>query len=193
MLKVQATKSCPQFREQMSLAMDHQLSAAEERELHEHLRTCDACQTQWDTLQQIERLFAAAPLVGPPVGFAARVSARLAERESRQQIFFGVLSLVVGAVILGLVALASVGEVAPFVYLMMTTPAAWHGLTVITGLLSMVESVLRALWLAAVAYARSPGTMICATYSFVVLVLTALWLHVLTSRLLRPVPMSHQT
>jgi len=176
----------------MSLAMDHQLSAMEERELREHLRACDACQSQWDMLQQIERLFATAPLIGPPAGFAARVSARLAERESRQQILFGVFSLMVGAVILGLVALASLGEIVPSLYLVVTTPAAWRGLAVVMELLSLAESVLNALWLAAVAYVRSPGTMICATYSFVVLVLTALWLHVLTSRLLRPVPVSRQ-
>lgn len=195
MLKMRATKPCPQFSERMSLALDHQLGAAEERELQEHLRTCDTCQAQWDALQQIERLFATAPLVSPPAGFTARVSARLTERESRRQIVFGVLSLVVGAFILGSVVLASVGGSVPSLYslyLLATTPAAWRGLAMVTELVSLAESVLSALWLAIVVYVRSPGVMICATYSLVVLLLTALWLHVLTGRLLRPVPVSRQ-
>ncbi|MCR4405742.1 MAG: zf-HC2 domain-containing protein [Anaerolineae bacterium] len=182
-----ALKACPQFSEQMSLALDKQLSAREENELRAHLRTCDACRAQWDALQEIERLFATAPLISPPACFAVRVSARLAERESRRQIIFGVLALVIGAVVLGLISLASLGEVAPALYLLVTTPAAGHGLTVVTELLSTLESVLNALWLLAVACVRSPAAMICTTYSLIILALNVLWLRVLTSRLLRPV------
>jgi anti-sigma factor RsiW len=192
MLTMRATEPCPQFSERISLALDHQLSAEEERELHQHLRTCDACQAQWDTLQRIERLFTTAPLVSAPASFAARVSARLAGYESRRQIVFGVFSLMVGAFVLMSIALATVGGSVPSLYLLATTPAAWHGLTVIAEMVSLVESVLNALWLAIVAYIRSPGAMICVIYSFVVLMLTMLWLHVLTGRLLRPVPVSRR-
>lgn len=181
-----AFKTCPQFSEQMSLALDKQLNAREEDELREHLRTCDACRARWDALQEIERLFAAAPLISPPAGFTARVSARLTERESRRQIIFGVLALVIGAVVLGLISLASLGEVAPALYLLVTTPAAGHGLSVVTELLSTLESVLNALWLLAVACLHSPAALICVTYSLVILALNVLWLRVLASRLLKP-------
>ena len=192
---VQATKPCPQFSEQMSLALDHQLGAAKERELYEHLRACAACQAQWDALQRVERLFTTAPLISPPTGFTARVSARLIRHESRQHIVFGALSLVAGALMLVPLALASAGKIVPplySLYLLMTTPAAWRGLLVVTELLSLVESVLNALRLTIVACIRSPGVIVCLTYNLAVLALTALWLRVLTSRLLRPTPISRQ-
>ena len=123
------------------------------------------------------------------------MSARLVRRESRQHIVFGALSLVVGALILAPVALASAGKIVrPLysLYLLMTTPAAWRGLFVITELLSLVESVLNALRLTIVACIRSPGVMVCLTYNLAVLVLTALWLRVLIGRLLRPVSVLRQ-
>ncbi len=195
MLKMRTSKPCPQFSERMSLALDHQLSAAEERELRDHLRTCNACRAQWDALQRIERLFTSTPLIAPPAGFAARVSARLVRRESRQPIVFGVLSLVVGTFILGFIALASVREITPplySLYLLVTTPAARHGLTVVTELLSLAESVLSALRLAIIACVRSPGVMVYLIYNLTVVVLTALWLRVLIGRLLRPVSVLRQ-
>ncbi|MDY7039877.1 MAG: hypothetical protein SVX38_03335, partial [Chloroflexota bacterium] len=142
----------------MSLALDHQLCAAEESDLHEHLRICDDCQRQWEALQQIELLFSNTPLIGPPAGFVARVNAHLAERESRQQIIFGVMSLAVGACSLGFVSLAAVGAAVPSLYslyLLITTPAAWHSLTVVTDLLSVAESVFSALRLAILSGFRS--------------------------------------
>jgi predicted anti-sigma-YlaC factor YlaD len=195
MLKMRVTKPCPQFSAQMSLALDNQLSTAEERKLLDHLRTCDACRAQWEALQQIERLFTTAPLISPPAGFAARVSARLTRRESRWPIVFGVLSLVVGSFVLGLVTLASVGEFAPSLYslyLLVTTPAVQQGLTVVIDLLSLAESVLNALRLAIVACIRSPGAMVYLTYNLAVLALTALWLRVLTGRFPRLLPVSRR-
>ncbi|MBC7251810.1 MAG: zf-HC2 domain-containing protein [Anaerolineae bacterium] len=186
------TQPCPKFSEQISLALDHQLSQAEEQELREHLRTCQACRAQWEALQRVDRLFAATPLVAPPDGFPQRVYVRLSQQESRRQIAFGVVSLVLGALIMGSIALASVGQFMPFLYFTLTSPAAEHYLTVIRQLLSLGESVLNALRLLLFACVRSPAVMICVTYSLIILALNVFWLQTLTRRLWRPVRVPHQ-
>ncbi|MCX6031688.1 MAG: anti-sigma factor [Chloroflexi bacterium] len=67
----------------MSLLLDREATAAEERELRTHLATCPACALTWDRWRVLDRRLTNAPLLAPPVGFTDRVLARLHERRQR--------------------------------------------------------------------------------------------------------------
>ena len=77
----------------MSLALDGMLDHDGEHRLHHHLASCPSCQSEWETMQQVSRLFENEPMVGPPLGFAIRVERRLEARDRKMRRAFGGLAV----------------------------------------------------------------------------------------------------
>jgi predicted anti-sigma-YlaC factor YlaD len=111
-----------QMTELMSLALDRELGADDQRQMEHHLATCPHCQAVWDAMQQVSTLFQRSAMVGPPLGFAIRVERRLNQKAKKQRrtlgglaVLTGSLSLagvtvaVVAMLVLGLVAWNSIG------------------------------------------------------------------------------------
>lgn len=64
-------------------ALNGQLAAAEKQQLESHLRTCPACQQEWNALSAIDHLFRQAPMLMPAVDFAERTVGLLPDRRAR--------------------------------------------------------------------------------------------------------------
>lgn len=77
----------------MQLALDDDLRPNEQEQLDAHLADCEECQMQWAALNDMSRLFMAAPLAAPRSGFAGRFKARLAQQRSRPRLMWGALAL----------------------------------------------------------------------------------------------------
>jgi predicted anti-sigma-YlaC factor YlaD len=90
----------------MSLRLDGRLDSAESTLLDEHLAGCDACQAQWQRLQALHCMLAAAPLVPAPVRVRVSVMARLSRRDQARRAIVGGTTLALGSVTLALIALA---------------------------------------------------------------------------------------
>ena len=65
----------------MQPALDDELSADALRSLTAHLRTCDVCAREWDTLRVVHQRLSAAPMLMPAEGFAERVLACVATEQ----------------------------------------------------------------------------------------------------------------
>ncbi len=77
----------------MQLAVDDDLRPDQHEQLDAHLADCEDCQLQWAALNDVTRLFAAAPLAAPRSGFSGRFKARLAQQRSRPRLMWGALAL----------------------------------------------------------------------------------------------------
>lgn len=78
-------ETCEQYSEWMSLAQDGMLSSTQTRLLHTHLALCPPCQTEWEAMTFVSKMFHAAPMVAPAPGFVGRFQARLAYREEQRR------------------------------------------------------------------------------------------------------------
>jgi anti-sigma factor RsiW len=67
----------------MSLVLDREATAAEDRLMREHLATCVPCALTWDRWRTLDRRLARAPMVAPPPTLIEGVRIRLAERRAR--------------------------------------------------------------------------------------------------------------
>jgi predicted anti-sigma-YlaC factor YlaD len=174
--------SCQDMGPLMSLALDRSLTQSEARGLEEHLRRCPTCQEEWEAMQRVSRLFADAPLMGPPPGFADRVMQRVAQRQARRQRLLAGTALLV--VCLSLVALALPETVRwlALLWQVITEPSLLsHGAKLTAQLLDLAESLGRACWLVVTAL-PSLGQVALLGYSFLVLALTALWIRLVAGR-----------
>lgn len=97
-----------QFTALMSLELDGRLDGDDRQRLEQHLVTCPACRVEWQAMQQVSALFAASPMVGPPLGFAVRLERRLAEKKKQRRQLFGGLALLTGSLSLAGVTVAVV-------------------------------------------------------------------------------------
>jgi len=97
-----------QFTALMSLELDGRLDGDDRQRLEQHLVTCPACRVEWQAMQQVSALFAASPMVGPPLGFAVRLDRRLAEKKKQRRQLFGGLALLTGSLSLAGVTVAVV-------------------------------------------------------------------------------------
>jgi predicted anti-sigma-YlaC factor YlaD len=97
---------CKQAGEMMSLRLDGRLEGSEATSLETHLRTCSTCRAEWDRLQALDSLLAAAPMVPPPLRVRVQVMARLSRRDQARRAIIGGTALALGTVALALLALA---------------------------------------------------------------------------------------
>lgn len=74
-------------------ALDGELAAAEKQQLESHLRTCPACQQEWNALAAIDNLFRQAPMLMPAVDFAERTVGLLPDRRARVWALSAIYSL----------------------------------------------------------------------------------------------------
>jgi anti-sigma factor RsiW len=81
----------------MSLALDGELSAAQEEQLQAHLAGCPRCQAEWEAMQAASALLAAEPLVSPAWGFSARVDQRISQEMVRPRRVLSGLAVVTGS------------------------------------------------------------------------------------------------
>jgi hypothetical protein len=114
-----------------------------------HLAACADCRFTWETLNEVDRLFSAAPMAAPRPGFTTRFQARAAQQHSRPRVVWGALVLGLGAVgaaaivlPLGIGLIASVWNVAQ----QPATAAALY--TGLTSIATFLEAVLQALLIA---------------------------------------------
>ncbi len=99
---------CEQAGEMMSARLDGRMDSAEIALLEDHLVACSACQTEWHSLQALDRVLASAPTVRAPARLHVQVMARLSRREQARRAIIGGTALALGTVALALLALAPV-------------------------------------------------------------------------------------
>jgi anti-sigma factor RsiW len=91
------TMNHKRYREWMHAMLDGAIAPAGRLDLEAHLATCLECQSTWDGLSEVQRLFKAEPPVAPRPGFSGRFQARLAQWQSRPRVIWGAVALGVGA------------------------------------------------------------------------------------------------
>jgi anti-sigma factor RsiW len=89
----------------MSERLDGRLGSAEIATLEDHMVVCSECQTEWQKLQALDQLLAAAPVVRPPVRVRVQVMARLSRRDQARRAIFGGTALTLGTASLSLIVL----------------------------------------------------------------------------------------
>jgi len=175
--------NCQEIGQLMSLSLDDALTTDEARQLQMHLERCQGCQAKWNSMKRISQLFADAPLVPPPAGFAAKVSQRLAQREARRRWILGGLILLLGIIALAVLALpAIIGAFMTLLQLLSCSPLLSHGPQLILKLISIGRPLVKAVWLAITALVSPSGHPILVSYSLVVFALTALWVRLVSGR-----------
>jgi len=92
----------------MSARLDGRLESAEVALLEDHLSACSVCQAEWHSLQELDFLFASAPMVQAPVRVRVQVMTRLDRRGQARRAIVGGTTLALGTVALALLALAPV-------------------------------------------------------------------------------------
>ena len=175
--------SCQDIGQFMSLALDQRLTQGEVRCLEEHLGQCPACQEEWEAMQRVSRLFADAPLMGPPPGFADRVMQRLARRQTRRRRFLAGIALLAACLGLGAFALPEIIGLLATLWQVVSQPSLWScGAQLMVQLLGLAESLGGACWLVTTALFSSFDQPALLGYSFLVLALTAFWIRLVAGR-----------
>jgi len=175
--------NCQEIGQLMSLSLDDPLTAGEACQLQTHLERCQSCQAKWISMERISQLFADAPLVPPPTGFAEKVSQRLAQREAHRRWVLGGMILLIGIISLAvLIFPAIIGAFMNLVQLASYCPLLGHGLQLILKLISISRPLVKAGWLAITALLSPSGQPILISYSLTVFVLTALWVRLVSGR-----------
>jgi len=175
--------NCQEIGQLMSLSLDEALTADEACQLQIHLDRCQSCQAKWISMERVSQLFADAPLVPPPTGFAARASQRLAQREARRRGVLGGVILFMGTISLTVLALpAIIGAFMTLGQLFSYSPLLSHGLQLILKLISIGRPLVKAGWLTIIALLSPSGQPILASYSLAVFALTALWVRLVSGR-----------
>jgi anti-sigma factor RsiW len=175
--------NCQEIGQLMSLSLDEALTPDEARQLQTHLEHCQSCQAKWVSMERISQLFADAPLVPPPTGFAAKVSQRLAQREARRRWVLGGMILCMGIIsLVVLVFPAIIGAFTALEQILSCSPLLGYGLQMVLKLVFIGRSLVKAGWLAITALLSPSGQPILASYSLAVFALTALWVRLVTSQ-----------
>ena len=174
---------CDQYSEWMSLALDGLLDSTQMRQLHQHLEECPTCQLQWEAMNELSRLFYAAPMLAPAPGFAARFQARLAYREERrhQAIIWALLT--VGVITLTLLALPSLIGVLCFTGRLILP---YEVVAYVQGLLNWLVIAARTLadaaWVLVRNMATRPASLACLGSSAAAGILALVWMRILMGR-----------
>jgi hypothetical protein len=174
--------NCQEIGQLMSLSLDEALTPDKARQLQMHLEHCQSCQAKWISMERISQLFADAPLVPPPTGFATKVSQRLAQREALRGVLGGVI-LLVGTISLTALALpTTIGAFIALEQLFSCSPLLSHGLQLILKLISIGRPLVKAGWLVLTSLFSPFGQPILVSYSLIVFALTALWVRLVSGR-----------
>ena len=99
---------CRQASEMMSERLDGRLDDTKITHLENHLTACSACRAEWHKMQALDRLFASAQTVQPPVRVRVHVMTRLSRRDRARRAIFGGTTLTLGTVALSMIVLAPI-------------------------------------------------------------------------------------
>lgn len=164
----------------MSLGLDHRLTQGQVAELQDHLVGCPRCRREWEAMQRVSSLLMGAPLAAPPAEFTANVMGRLAQREARRRLFWGVMALLLGALSLGAFALPSLVEPLFLLWPFVVHPSLMgKGLLAITQLLHVLRSFLEACGLLVTALLSAIHPYVLFVYLPLALLLITLWLTII--------------
>jgi predicted anti-sigma-YlaC factor YlaD len=97
---------CKQASEMMSMRLDGRLESAESALLDDHLAECEACRVEWQRLQALDSLLAAAATMEAPVRVRVQVMTRLERRDRARRAIIGGTMLTLGTVALALLLIA---------------------------------------------------------------------------------------
>ena len=163
----------------MQSTLDGPLPPDQRSQLVDHLSTCAECQSVWDTLVEVDRLFKSEPLAAPRPGFTGRFKARLEQRRSRPKAVWGALALGLGAVgAAAMILPVGVGFLFSIVRVAQEpamTDALYSGFNATTSFAAMV---LDGLFIAARALGEwALGNPLTWAASLVALAATAMWFY----------------
>ncbi|MFQ5612886.1 MAG: anti-sigma factor family protein [Anaerolineae bacterium] len=100
-----------EIRERLALWMENMLDPREMAEVEARLLDSEAYRREYEKMQELDRLFSAAPMAEPSPGFARRFEARLRrqrkQRRTRRQVFALSFLIVAGLILSGIVAAGS--------------------------------------------------------------------------------------
>ncbi len=177
---------CLELQEWMSLKLDGRLLAEEQSLFEAHLRECPACARVWQQWQEIDSLFAGAPMARPPVDLAARVLARVERRRHRGALGSSLLVLALGLAVLAAVyVLPALGGFCLVGISAAQTPSLWATLVgVVAHFLEIVVALGEACRLTLWAAVSSRSILIAIAYAILAAATLATWLRVVVFRVM---------
>jgi hypothetical protein len=98
----------------ISLSLDGLLDSDEEKDLQQHMRSCDCCAQAWRDMSLVETMFKAQPMAAPGPDFAASVMARVETYESQRR-WYPWFAMLVGLLLVAAIA-SVVGPILFFSY-----------------------------------------------------------------------------
>jgi len=180
-------RPCEPYSEWMSLAQDGLLDGAQMQQLHQHLEECPSCQLEWEAMNEISRLFHAAPMLAPAPGFTARFQAQLAYREERRHQAMIWVLLTVGVITLTLLALPSLIGVLCFTGRLILP---YEVVAYVQGLLNWLAIAARTLadaaWVLIRNMATRPASLACLGSSAAAGILALVWMRIFMGRASAP-------
>lgn len=176
-------ETCEQYGEWMSLAQDGMLNSTQTRLLHTHLAACPPCQTEWEAMTFVSRMFRATPMVAPAPGFVARFQTRLAYREEQRRRMMIWLLLGIGAFALLALTLPSLIGVLCFTGRLILP---YQVVAYVQGLVNWVSiasaAFANALWVLIRYAVTSPAGLACLGSIAAIGILAIIWMRFLLGR-----------
>jgi predicted anti-sigma-YlaC factor YlaD len=174
---------CSKWDELMSLRLDGLLSPEQEQQLQAHLAGCQTCREQWAVLSWLSLRLKAEPPAIPASDFAARVTARLEQREARRRRLYSSIGICLGSVALWAAAAVAV----LLLFGILVDPSMRSVL--VNVVLSLGQSALafvtvlgKALWPVVYAVLARPTGLLVLGYAALAGALAALWTRVVLRR-----------
>jgi len=174
---------CSRWDELMSLHLDGALSPDQQQQLQAHLADCQACREQWTLVSWLSARLKAEPPAAPAPHFAARVTARLEQRETRRRRLYSTIGICIASV--GLWTAAALGVLVLFAVL--SEPALQAvlvdmGVSLLQSVLAVVSVLGKAVWAITYALATRPTGLLLVGYALLALTLAAFWTRALFRR-----------
>jgi len=174
---------CSRWDELMSLSLDGVLSSDQQQQLQAHLADCQTCREQWALASWLSLRLKAEPPAAPAPDFAARVTARLAQRETRRRRLYSTVGICIASV--GLWTVAAVGVLVLFALLFEPALQAVLvdiGLSLLSSALAILSVLGRALWTVVYALVTRPTVLLLVGYALLAVVLAGFWTRVVFRR-----------
>jgi predicted anti-sigma-YlaC factor YlaD len=174
---------CSKWDELMSLRLDGLLDSDQQQQLQAHLADCQTCRDQWAVVSWLSLRLKAEPPAAPASDFAARVTARLEQRETRRRRLYSTVGLCIGSV--GLWAAAALAVLLLFAVLVdpsLQTVLMDVGLSLVRSALALLSVLGQALWVVGDALVTRPTGLLLIGYALLAVALAAFWTRVVFRR-----------
>ena len=174
---------CSKWDEFMSLHLDGLLGTEQQQQLQAHLAGCQTCREQWAALSWLSVRLASEPAVAPAFDLAARVTARLEQRETRRRRLSGTIGLCVASV--GLWTVAALAVLLLFAVLVdpsLHTVLADMAVSLGRNALAFVTVLGKALRTVVYAVVTRPAGLLILGYAVLAVALVGFWTRVVLRR-----------